>query len=255
MTSSAHIIWDVNNDRSPVELSATIPANVTDTTSADGEVTPVPASFDTSYDSREPVIVKSATMLAVAAVSLVGNGIALVTIRRTPKLRTHTFALLTSLTAADLLTGVTLIWMVAYQLPVYVFNGGKCYILLVAVLTAPSRYPVYVSATHAAVISFERFIAVVYPLHYATWVTDTTIKWLVAFTWIISGILTSPYWMFISRIDYATCSITGAVHQSAVTDVSSLLLDFVVVIALYWRILTIALKQRAKINAEVSNAK
>lgn len=253
MTSSTSTAWNVTDSKSPIDLSTTIPANVTDLTSADGMDITAPAPFfDMSYDSRDPVIVKSATMLAVAVVNLVGNGIALTVIRRTSKLRTHTFVLLASLTTADLLTGVTLIVIVAYQLPVYVFNGGQCYVLLVAVLTAPTRYPVYVSTTHAVVISAERFIAVVYPLQYATWVTDTTIKGFAAFAWIIPAILTSPYWLFISRIDRATCSITGAVHQSAVTDTTCLLVDIIIVIILYWRILTIALKQRAKINAEVS---
>jgi hypothetical protein len=181
-------------------------------------------------------------------------GIALATIRKTPKLRTKTYALLSSLTVSDLVTGLTMFWVIAYQLAVYVFSESPCpYILPIAILTFPQRVPPAVSMAHVGLISVERYIAVVHPLQYETWVSDKTIKIMIAFGWIFPAVPSSIFLMNISRIDWQTCTIAAVVLQAAIIDISYLMIMMVVILVLNTRILITALHQRAKINAEVGN--
>jgi hypothetical protein len=254
MTLPTTTVWNVTSNPISTAISDSA-VNLTMTDGGEFLIVSVSPAIHVPYDSRDPVIVKAGVMLAVAMVNLVGNGIALAAIWRTPKLRTKTFALLASLTVADLLSGLTMLWVVAYQLLVYVFSEDSCLnIMLVATLSTPSRFPTYVSTTHAWMISIERFIAIAYPLYYQRLVTDATVKWMVAFSWIFPGFVAATFWLFIARIDWTTCSITSAAFQSTLVDTICLLVVFTTVVVLYSRILTIALKQRAKIDAEVSVA-
>jgi 7 transmembrane receptor (rhodopsin family) len=207
-----------------------------------------------ALDSRGPVIVKSGLMFLIVVINVVGNGIALAAFRKKPKLRTKTFLLLYSLTVADLVTAVDIIIYTPYQLVVYVFSANPCdNIILVAVFTAPVRYPLLLTLSHIGVISAERFIAISYPLHYEAWITDRTMRLALAVTWILPAILASSFFSFLSRINRETCTITGAVLQAFVFDSTFIAITFVVTVVLYTRILMVALRQRARINAEVSN--
>jgi 7 transmembrane receptor (rhodopsin family) len=140
--------------------------------------------IDPNLDARNPMIVKSALLIVVSLIGFIGNGTALATIRRTPKLHTKTYALLASLTMSDLLAGMTLLWIVGNELIIFVFSENPCsYVVLVAALAWPSRAPVAITIMHIGLISVERYIVVVHPLHYNMWITDTTIKVMVAFGW------------------------------------------------------------------------
>lgn len=98
------------------------PDDLTSTTAAgDGDGTLIPhkpstttllSLIDHALDSRNPVIVKAAILLTVSVIGLIGNSFALTTIRVTPKLRTKTFLLLSSLTVSDLVTALTMFWYV-----------------------------------------------------------------------------------------------------------------------------------------------
>jgi hypothetical protein len=158
---------------------------------------------------------KAVIMIFFAVIGLIGNGISLVTIKRTPKLRTKTYALLASLTLSDFLTGLFVFWVTTYQMIAYVFSANPCsYIMLVAILTCPQKIPSGATIMHVSLISVERFIAVVHPLHYETWVTDTTIKGMIAFGWVFPICLSLFYLTYISRIDWENVynqGITSAV--------------------------------------------
>jgi 7 transmembrane receptor (rhodopsin family) len=204
-------------------------------------------------DSRNPVIVKSGILAFVALIGFVGNGTALATIRLTPKLRTKTYALLASLTVSDLIVGLTLLWTTGYQLVVYVFSENPCsYVILAAALAWPGRVPAAITMMHVGLISVERYIAIVHSLHYESWVTDRTIKMMIVFGWIFPGIPCAMYLTYLGRINWQTCTIMASILQSAVMDTCYILVVIVVIIVLYACIMTVALRQRAKINAEVS---
>jgi hypothetical protein len=240
--------------RSPNNLTSSfIPHDGTRIT--DNPLVITTSSFDQVYeiDSRNPVIVKSIALLLFTLIGFVGNGIALATIWKTPKLRTKTYALLSSLTVSDLLTGLTMCWFVAYQLVAYVFNENRCsYILMVAILAFPQRVPLGVTIAHVGLISIERYIAVVHALHYERLMTYTTIKIMIAFGWIFPLVPTSIYLTFIGRIDWQTCTIVAFTLQAAIIDVCYIMIVIIVILFIYIRILITALRQRAKINSEVS---
>jgi 7 transmembrane receptor (rhodopsin family) len=176
-----------------------------------------------------------------------------VTIRMTPKLHTKTYALLASLTMSDLLAGMTLLWIVGNELIVFVFNENPCsYVVLVALLAWPSRVPVAITIMHIGLISVERYIAVVHPLRYNMWITDTTIKFMIAFGWIFPGISCASYLTYLSRINWQTCTVMASVLQSAIMDICYIKIMLIVILVLHTCILIKAMRQRAKINDEVS---
>jgi hypothetical protein len=204
-------------------------------------------------DSKNPVIVKCGILFVIGVFNLIGNSIVLAVFKRTPRLRTKAFTLLFSLTVADLVSGLDIFFYIPYQLVTYVFGSSPCdSVMMIAVLTGPVRYPMMLTVSHICFISVERFIAISFPLHYESWVTDTTMKIVISVIWILPGIMSATFFLFISRINWTTCAIRGAVLQLSVSDVTYILFAFTVTLVLYSRIMMIALHQRAKINAEVS---
>lgn len=205
------------------------------------------------YDSSNPAIIKSGFLIFFAILGFTGNGVTLATIRRTSKLRTKTYALLFSLTVSDLLIEFTICWYVAIQFVTFVFSENPCsYILLIAIMAYPQRVPLGVTLMHVGLISIERYIAIVHALHYERLITDKTIKMMIAFGWIFPMASTSVYLTFINRINYQTCTIVASVLQMTINDICFIMFIIGVTVVLNVRILLVALRQRAKINAEVS---
>jgi hypothetical protein len=239
-------IWNVTSaaERPAYVSSEIMPASVP---------TNVLPSIFHSLDSRNPVIVKSGILFFISLVGFVGNGIALATLRLTPKLRTKTYTLLASLTVSDILVGLTLLWTIGYQLVVYVFSADPCsYVVLVAALAWPARVPIAITIMHVGLISIERYVAVVHPFRYEAHFTDRTIKLMIAFGWIFPGIPCAMYMTYVGRINWQTCTITASVLQSAIMDTCYISLVIAVIVVLHTCVLATALRQRSKINAAVS---
>jgi hypothetical protein len=204
-------------------------------------------------DSRGPVIVKSGFMLVIGVCSVIGNSIALTAFRKSQRLRTKAFTLLFSLTVADLVTGMYTFFYIPYILIAYVFTASPCdSITLVAVLTGPARYPMILTISHVGFMSVERFIAVSFPLYYEAWITEKVLRITIAVAWILPGIMSSTFFLFISRINWTTCTIGDAVLQVLIFDISYILFVFILTVVLYSRIMMTAMHQRAKIKAQVS---
>jgi hypothetical protein len=255
MTTTATYLYDWNDTEETTHWLgnlSTVSGGASGNVSADWQQTRKPS---TALDSRNPVILKATFMIFFTLVGFIGNGITLAAIRQTPILHTKTYALLASLTVSDLLTGVTVLWTMAYQLLVYVFSENPCsYIILVAAFRFPERFPVAVTITHIGVISFERYIAIVHPLRYEAWITDRTIKVLIAFGWLFPVVPFSSYFTYITGINWHTCAIDASVQRAALVDVCHIMFVIVVIIVFYACILATALRQRAKINSEVSDS-
>jgi hypothetical protein len=159
---------------------------------------------------------------------------------------------LASLTVSDLLVGFTFYWLIAYLLFVYVFSTDPCSIVIViAILACPQRIPPAITMMHVCLVSVERYIAIVHPLRYEVWVTDSTIKAMIAFGWIAPIVPCSFYFSQISLINWQTCSIVANFLQMAATDSCYIVLITVVIFVLNSRILMSALHQRAKIDSQV----
>jgi len=67
---------------------------------------------------------------------------------------------------SNVISGVFLLWYTPLLVVVRVFNNPCRYNVLLAALTALLRMTLYVSSYHVIPVSVERYIAIVYPLHY-----------------------------------------------------------------------------------------
>ena len=143
---------------------------------------------------RNPVIARVTILLIMAVFNLSGNGFTLITIRLTPRLWTKTNFIMASKLISDIMTGLFVFWFTPLQLVMYVFNNPCNYNVVITATTALIRMNGYVSAYHLILISVERYIAIVYPLHYETKFTDRRLKFGISAVWVI-GILVGMTWL------------------------------------------------------------
>jgi len=111
--------------------------------------------------------------------NLCGNGFTLITIRMTPRLWTKTNFILASQLVADVMIATLTFWYNPFLLAVYMFNNPCRFNMVIAALTPLMKVAPLASSFHLILISVERYIAIVYPLHYETKFTDRTLKWAV----------------------------------------------------------------------------
>jgi len=153
------------------------------------EVNLIRSSFSSAQVS---VIVKCSGMLIVIVVGIFGNTLLFTAYKTTPSLWTKSNMLVAGLAFVDIIhSGPTLIYYVTYQLLVYVFNNDPCkYATLVSIFTPLQRMSVKVINPIFIVIALDRYIAVVYPMHYETKITERKIKFAIGFCWIYGIALT-----------------------------------------------------------------
>ena len=124
-----------------------------------------------------PVIVRVTIIMFCTVFNLGGNGFTLITIRLTPRLWTKNNFILASMMVADVITGVVMICYVSSLLVFYVFNNPCHYNVVITALLPLNKMSGYVSILHLILVSVERYIAIVYPLHYENKFTDRKLKW------------------------------------------------------------------------------
>ena len=107
----------------------------------------------------------------ILSVMLVGNVLTLCAVWITPRLRVKAYALTTSLTVSNVLWTIAQIdWVVLAILGV-----DSCSLTLYKVAVRPvKRWVGYATYVHISVIAFDRYIAVMHPLHYENRVTSAT---------------------------------------------------------------------------------
>ena len=151
-------------------------------------------SLAAHVSAANPVIMRVTMMLILAVINVGGNGFTLITVRLTPRLWTKTNFILASMLVADVITAVFMFWHTPFLLVVYVFRNPCNYNVAIAVSQRLLMMPGFVSAFHLIPIPLERYIAIVYPLHYEIMFTDRTLKWSIFACW-VSGILWSMMWL------------------------------------------------------------
>ena len=142
----------------PPEVSISISSSVDVTTALQTGRAPVSLA--------SPMIVRATLLLVCAVINVCGNGFTLIAIRMTPRLWTKTNFILASMLLSKVVTGVFVLWYTPLLVVVHVFNNPCRYNVLLAVLTALLKMTAYVSSYHVIPVSVERYIAIVYPLHY-----------------------------------------------------------------------------------------
>lgn len=137
-----------------------------------------------------PTIVRVTILLTLNVCNLCGNGFTLITIRMTPRLWTKTNFILASMLVADVATAVVMFWYTSFILVVYVFGNPCRFNVVLTALTPLMKMTTFVSAYHLIVVSVERFVAIVYPLHYETMFSDRAMKLAISVAW-ATGIVIS----------------------------------------------------------------
>ena len=103
-------------------------------------------------------------------VMLASNAVTLHAVWNTWQLRIKAYALTTSLSASNLVLSIVLFQYIIHELLGMLPCSLKFY---KAVVRPVERWILYVSMVHISYISFDRYIAVMHPLHYENRVTPT----------------------------------------------------------------------------------
>ena len=152
-------------------------------------------------------------LLFLNVFNICGNSFTLITIRMTPRLWTKTNYILASMLVSNVMLAVLVIWYTFFILVVYVFSNPCHNNVLITALTPLMKINAHVSIFHLILISVERYIAIVYPLHYETKFTNRTLKWTISVAW-VAGILigmTYPFWLV--NADLRICTLIPVHYQ------------------------------------------
>ena len=233
----------VTSESSDVSTSSSVNATTTETSTG---------SLAGHAWTANPVIVRVTILLILTVFNLGGNGFTLLTIRLTPRLWTKTNLILASLLVSDIVTGICMLWYTPFLLVVYVFNNPCSYNVAIAVTTPLFKATGLVSAYHLILISVERYVAIVYPLHYESRFTDRTLKWALFAAWVI-GILVNMTWLlWLINADLSKCDLVPA--QFHLLDVVFGYIPVCIsMIICYGKIILIAWRQRQRIESMNAN--
>ena len=201
-------------------------------------------------------IIKGVTFILVTFLIIIGNSACLVIISRisSTEINDVTRYFMMSLSAADLCMGIfmSLPSAIAAALNRWPFGHFAC--LLNVLLGGMLFYTVFWSLL---VVSVERYIAIVKPLHYPSILSPTRGMLIVALIWIASFM----YELFVCvsnsftvYYDYKTdmcwtLSTTGNGFGVIISLVFCMIIPFIVIVLLYTKILQIARRQAAQIAA------
>ena len=151
--------------------------------------------------------------MVLAVFNLGGNGFTLITIRLTPRLWTKTNFILASMMVADVITGIFTLWQIPFFIVVFVFNDPCHYNVIFTALTPLIKVNSYVSIYHQILISVERYIAIVYPLHYETKFNDRTLKCSITAVWASGLLLALTFVLWLINADHRKCDLIPAEYQ------------------------------------------
>lgn len=219
---------------------------------ANGTQPPLPGAASPaarSTTTRTATIAKCAILLPVVFIGVVGNIMTLIAIRTTPRLWTKTNFFLASMAVTDVLVAVTLVYYTVYQLVVYIFATPCRFIRMIAVITPIQTIPLYVSCAHLALLAVDRYVAIVYPLHYELHMTTAVTGILVAVAWVVPALMSLLQMFWLLRVDWNSCLAPYSVAVQFALSLALYAFVSIVMIGAYSRIFKIVLGHRAKINA------
>ena len=234
MTSSSDVVTSETPD-------VNISINVNVTTAA-----AVPERLAGRLTLANPFLVRVIIILIFQVFNLCGNGFTLITIRMTPRLWTKTNFILASMLVADVMTAVLMFWYNPFILVVYVFNNPCHFNVVIAALTPLMKMTPFASIFHLILISVERYIAIVYPLHYENKFTDRTLKWALFAIWATGILIGMTYTLWLINADLRKCTLIPDQYQ--VVDVFAYSLVCIGLFVCYGKILAISWRHRQRIE-------
>ena len=193
-----------------------------------------------------PMFVRVVILYILAVINLFGNGFMLITIRKTHRLWTKTNFILASMLVANIMTAVLTFWYVPFILVVYVFDNPCRFNVVVAALMPLMKMTPLASDFHLILISVERYIAIVYPLHYETKFSKRTLKWALFAAWETGIFFGMTYALWLINADHRKCSFIPAAYH--LVDLLGYLPVCISLFICYGKILSIAWRQRRRIE-------
>ncbi len=163
-----------------------------------------------------PSIRQSTIFFSVAFVTVTLNLALIVVVLRTKRLRRKTNFILVSMAAADLLVG--LIGEPIWALALWVDDKDQKYLETAKFVV---HFSLMSSVGHILVVSTERAIAVMKPLHYRAWVTCRRVQIVVLCVWIWSLFVAAlhttiwksySYYLFLVWTGFAVLAAMAVIH-------------------------------------------
>ena len=144
--------------------------------------------------------------------------------------------------------GVFMFWYAPLQL-VDVISNDSCHYKVVTTVISTKLMMLggYVSTYHMILISVERYIAIVYPLHYESKFTDRTLKCAISAAW-VAGITVPMAWLlWLIDADLNRCDLVPGMFY--LLEVFAIYIPVCITMFIcYGRILVIAWRHRQRIE-------
>jgi len=210
----------------------------------------LPLSQKLSWD-KVTMVVKCSTLLLFCLVGSFGNTLTLTAIRTTPRLWTKSNMLLASLVSNQLfMTTIQLPYFAIFNLYVYVFAEDPCvYRKVVAIFFPLSKIINHTIYGQFIIIAVDRYVAIVYPLHYETKMTVAVIKCMICAPFVLGLTISGIFYSYLRYVNWSSCKSPYPAVMIAVIVSAVHFTLMLVTVLVYGRILLIALKHRSKISS------
>ena len=145
------------------------------------------------FENSETVIYIMA--LIISSLCILGNGLTIVVLVRRSPLLPQTTRILLSLTAADLLVGITMAWDFTYSR----YLEDVCCIFINFLTSQLSHTAVVGSLSNTLLVGVDRYVAIFKPLTYNQILTSSRITMLQIVVWTVPILYTFTYYFWYSE--------------------------------------------------------
>lgn len=157
--------------------STTLTPNITDTVTYT-----ITSEYNNNVLSSYNYVMKL-LRLALFPFIMIANGTILIAIIKYKALHSYTNAFICSLTLADFLIGTVFLPL----LTITILEGDDIYMnrTFCLFVTGPYFYTLYLQMISLLLISFDRFLFILYPFRYSTWINWTTVTITILSVWFV----------------------------------------------------------------------
>lgn len=189
-----------------------------------------------------------AIRMLYGVLAVIGNSLTVLAVAMNSHLQTTSNLAIASLAVADLLSGIA---VVSFLLPVHMVSDFIVYKPLCTIFTFLRGESVMGNGVFTCVISLERFIYIIFPLHYNNIVTVSRMKWLFILVWttlMLHGIIQLSFHQLRENVD--CLDMLSVLHPLVyrITVIIPLCLLLSITIASYIAVSVIAFKSANKVH-------